>query len=552
MRASLIYGQGPSFNILAIPCIDGGIGFGIICHSYKTKTLGDTSFPVHNNDSLGDLAVFGEHVSQIGIGGFVRQIAYEKLFHCVLCYIAIKTTNGSIALTIKRFRLLFAIQSPQNKQRELNTYFNNIYLCLPKVNPIAHLNTDAIMYELLKKFRSITFRNTEIAQPSLKLRRARQENAEKRRFLFCKIIMVKKIVEKKEEKQESRMSKFLDGSALPPAKDSIVEGAVIAIAKNSIFVDLPPWGTGVIFGKEYINARDLIKKINIGDRITGKIVGNDNKEGYIEISLKEAKQALIWSDAEEAIRDKKVFEIPVKEANKGGLMLVWQGITGFLPASQLKMEHYPRISDGDKDRILEELRKLVGQKLSVAIIATNAKEGKLIFSEKDPDSGEKEKIIDKYSLGDELEGEVTGIVDFGIFVKIEEGLEGLVHISEIDWGLVDDPHRFAKVGDKIKVKIIEIKDSKISLSIKALKENPWTEASKKYKKDDVVSGVVIKFNKHGALASIEEGVAGLIHISEFGTEEKLREKLELGKTYNFKINIFDPKEQKMALSFVEK
>lgn len=355
------------------------------------------------------------------------------------------------------------------------------------------------------------------------------------------------------EAKESKMSKLLEGSTLvAPAKDSIVNGTVIAIAKNSIFVDLPPWGTGIIFGREYINARDLIKKINIGDKITGKIVGSDNKEGYIEISLKEAKQALIWSEAEEAIRDKKVFELQVKEANKGGLMMIWQGITGFLPASQLKTEHYPRISDGDKDKILDELRKLVGQKIGVAIIAVNAKEGKLIFSEKDPDSGEKEKIIDKYSLGDKMMGEVTGIVDFGIFVKIEEGLEGLVHISEIDWGLVDDPRKFAKVGDKIKVKIIEIKDGKISLSIKALRENPWTEAAKKYKKDDVVSGVVIKFNKHGALASIEEGVAGLVHVSEFGTEDKLREKLELGKTYNFKINIFDPKEQKMALSFVEK
>ncbi|MEK7635056.1 MAG: S1 RNA-binding domain-containing protein [Patescibacteria group bacterium] len=357
--------------------------------------------------------------------------------------------------------------------------------------------------------------------------------------------------EKEVLKENSRMSKFLDDSILPPVKDSIVEGSVISIAKNSIFVDLPPWGTGVIFGKEYINARDIIKKINIGDKITGKIIGTGNKEGYIEISLKEAKQALIWSDAEEAIRDKKIFEIPVKEANRGGLMLVWQGISGFLPASQLKTEHYPRISDGDKDKILDELRKLVGQKLSVAIIATNAKEGKLIFSEKDPENSEKGKIIDKYTLGDEIMGEVTGIVDFGIFIKIEDGLEGLVHISEIDWGLVDDPHKFAKVGEKIKVKVIEIKDGKISLSIKAMRDNPWTEASKKYKKDDTVSGVIIKFNKHGALASIEEGVAGLVHVSEFGTEDKLREKLELGKTYNFKINIFDPKEQKMALSFVE-
>jgi len=348
------------------------------------------------------------------------------------------------------------------------------------------------------------------------------------------------------------MSKFLNESAVPPAVDAIIEGTVISIEKGSVYVDLPPWGTGIIFGREYINARDLIKKINVGDSITGKVVGADNKEGYVEISLKEAKQALIWTEAEEAVRDKKVFELPVLEANKGGLMLTWQGIAGFLPASQLKTEHYPRVNDGDKDRILEELRKLVGTKLSVAIIGANAKEGKLIFSEKDPDTGEKEKIADHYTLGDEILGEVTGIVEFGIFVKIEEGLEGLVHISEIDWGLVDNPHKFAKVGDKVRVKVIEVKEGKISLSIKALKENPWVEAAKKYKKDDTVSGVIIKFNKHGALASIEEGVAGLVHVSEFGSEEKLREKLELGKVYNFKITVFEPKDQKMALSFVEK
>lgn len=356
----------------------------------------------------------------------------------------------------------------------------------------------------------------------------------------------------KKQKKDSVMQTYINTINLPPKKDDIVEGTVISIDKSAIYVDLEPWGTGIIFGREYINARDLVKKINIGDNVAGKVVGTDNKEGYIEISLKEAKQALIWTEAEEAIRDKKVFEITVQEANKGGLMLYWQGIAGFLPASQLKTEHYPRISDGDKDKILDELRKLVGTKLTVAIIAANPKEGKLIFSEKDPDSTEKEKIVDRYQLGDEIMGEVTGIVDFGIFIKIEDGLEGLVHISEIDWGLVDDPRKFAKVGDRIKVKIIEIKEGKISLSIKALKSNPWTDAAEKYKKDEVVSGVIIKFNKHGALASIEEGIAGLVHISEFGSEEKLREKLELGKTYNFKINLFDPKEQKMALSFVEK
>lgn len=358
--------------------------------------------------------------------------------------------------------------------------------------------------------------------------------------------------EETKPKKETAMSKMANESFTPPSIGDLVEGPVISVDKEGVFIDLHPYGTGIIFGREYINARDIIKKVNIGDSIAAKVVALDNEDGYIELSLKEAKQALIWSEAEDAIKNKTPFEIPVLEANKGGLILSWQGIQGFLPASQLKTEHYPRVMDGDKDKILDELRKLIGTRLSVIIISAFPKDGKMIFSEKDPESKDKEKIIGKYSVGDELEGTVTGMVDFGVFVKIEEGLEGLVHISEIDWSLVEDTRAMFKIGDKVKVKVIEIKDKKISLSIKALKENPWTSADKKYKKDDIVQGVIIKFNRHGALASIEEGIAGLVHVSEFGSEDKLREKLELGKNYSFKITLFEPKEQKMTLSFVEK
>lgn len=348
------------------------------------------------------------------------------------------------------------------------------------------------------------------------------------------------------------MMKYIAESATPVAVGDIVEGKVIASDKTGVYIDLSPIGTGIIYGREYINARDIIKKINIGDAISAKVVDVNNENGYIELSLKEARQALIWSEAEEVIRDRRILELPVRDANKGGLIIEWQGIQGFLPASQLKPDHYPRVADGDKDRILEELRKLVGQKIAVTIIGANPKEGKLIFSEKSPAEHDKGKMVEKYAVGDTLEGEITGIVDFGIFVKIEDGLEGLVHISEIDWSLVEDPKALFRVKDKVRVKIIEIKDGKVSLSIKALKDNPWKEAEKKYKKDQTVSAVVIKYNKHGALASVEEGVAGLVHISEFGSEDKLREKLELGKTYSFKITLFDPKDQKMALSFVSK
>ena len=345
------------------------------------------------------------------------------------------------------------------------------------------------------------------------------------------------------------MAPFLNIMKDPPQIGDLVEGPVIAVEKSSVFIDLPPFGTGIIYGREFIVARDVIKKINIGDMVAAKIVDNAHKEGYYELSLKEARQALIWSEAETAIKEKKTLDLLVKEANKGGLLVEWQGIVGFLPASQLKAEHYPRVTDGDKDKILEELKKLVGTRLSVSIIAADPKEGKLIFSEKGSEHKEKEKIVSKYEIGDEVEGVVTGVVDFGVFVKLEEGLEGLVHISEIDWGLVDDPRNFLKVGQNIRAKIIEIKGGKISLSLKQLKANPWVEAAKKYKKDSLVTGVIIKFNKHGALASVEEGVAGLVHISEFGSAEKLRSALELGKTYPFKITLFDPKDQKMALSY---
>lgn len=379
-------------------------------------------------------------------------------------------------------------------------------------------------------------KNTAVADTDTKLNAEEQKSADE----------VAKL-----NKPASIMTKFAADSVTPPSVGDLVEGPVIGIEKSAIFIDLNPYGTGIIYGREFIAARDIIKKIGIGDNVGAKVVDTNNEDGYIELSLKEAKQALIWGEANDAIRDHRIYELPITEANKGGLIINWQGIQGFLPASQLKAEHYPRVADGDKDKILEELKKLVGTKISVSIISAAPKEGKLIFSEKNLEQKDKEKIIGKYKVNDEVQGEVTGIVDFGVFVKIEEGLEGLVHISEIDWALVEDPKTLFKVGQKVTVKIIEIKDNKVSLSIKALKPNPWTEASKKYKKDDIVTGVIIKYNKHGALASIEEGIAGLVHISEFGAEDKLRSTLELGKTYNFKITLFDAKEQKMALSYAE-
>lgn len=335
-----------------------------------------------------------------------------------------------------------------------------------------------------------------------------------------------------------------------PSDGEIIEGTVSAIGRARVYIDLPPFGTGIIYGREYMNARDILRKVSVGDTIAAKIIETSNEDGYVELSLKEARQALIWSEAEAAASDKRILSLEVKEANKGGLIIDWQGILGFLPASQLSSEHYPRVEDGDKEKIFTELQSLVGKFLSVIMITADQKEGKLIFSEKGPqEKEEKEEKVSKYEVGDVITGDVTGAVDFGVFVKLEEGLEGLVHISELDWGLVEDTRTLYKVGDKVEVKVIEVKDDKISLSIKQMKENPWTTAAGNYKKDQAVQGVIIKYNKHGALASIEEGVAGLVHISEFESEEELKNTLSLGQSYSFTISLFEPKEQRMTLVY---
>ena len=268
--------------------------------------------------------------------------------------------------------------------------------------------------------------------------------------------------------------------------------------------------------------------------------------------MEEARQAEMWEEAQRIIDEKQQFTLEIKGANKGGLILEWKGIEGFLPASQLTAEHYPQVEGGDKSQILNELKKLVGQKFNVYILSVLPEEKRLVFSEKQEDPEQKKKIISKYSVGDDVEGTVAGIVDFGVFIKIEEGLEGLVHISELDWGLVEDPKKMFKVGDKVKAKIIEIKEDQMSFSIKALKDNPWKELEEKMIKGDIVTGVIIKYNKHGALVSIKEGVAGLVHVSSFDSDAKLREILELGKTYNFQITHFDPKNQRMTLTYLEK
>ena len=354
---------------------------------------------------------------------------------------------------------------------------------------------------------------------------------------------------------------------LPKVNDN-VEGIVITNEKNTLYVDLGILGTGIIFGKEYLVIKDLIKNIQPGVKITSKILELEGEKGYLELSLKEAKSAEVWQEAIKYMKEKKVLSLFIKDANKGGLIVNWQGLVGFVPVSQLTKENYPNITGGDKNRILLELKKFIGEKMDLVIITVDSKENKIIFSEKNVDnekegdiknkkkisgSDKKTNMLEKYSIGDVLDAEVIGVVNFGIFCKLlSTGDEGLIHISEISWSLINDTSLLYKLDDKIKVKVIEINQDKISLSIKSLTTNPWEKVDKKYKEGAIVKAVVIKLSEHGALVSVEEGIYGLVHVSEFKNIDELKERYELGEVYDFKIKIIDAELEKMILTLPEK
>lgn len=332
----------------------------------------------------------------------------------------------------------------------------------------------------------------------------------------------------------------------------IVEGTVIEKRGGKVFIDIGVIGTGVVYGKEYYTAQEVIKLLNVGDRISAKVVQADNDEGYAELSLQEAGKEKRWVGLKNMMQEGVVTDVLVKKANTGGLIMEMAGIEGFLPASQLSYKHYPRVEGGDKEKIFQELQKLVGTLIKVKILDLNPDENKLIFTEKGLDAVEMRKVLAGYQIGDVVEGEITGVVDFGAFMKFNEiGLEGLIHLSEIDWTLVSNPREILKPGDKVKAKIIDIQGDKVSLSLKQLKVDPWMNVAEKYHKDDMAEGRVTKFNPFGAFVELDADIQGLAHISEFGSEENMREALALDQTYKFKILLVDPKEHRIALGLVK-
>ena len=343
---------------------------------------------------------------------------------------------------------------------------------------------------------------------------------------------------------------------------SIVEGTVIGRDRSSLFIDLGIHGNGIIYGKEFYEAKEIIKDLKNGDKIYAKVVDLENENGYKELSLKEATRQIGWQKLKNLKEKGDILKVKISGVNKGGLLTSVEGIAAFLPVSQLASEHYPRVTDADKQKILKELQKFIGQTLEVKILDLAAEENKLILSEKAKSEEKIKEILKNYKEGDVIEGEISGIADFGVFIKFplsseasakedpSAQIEGLIHISELDWQLIENPADLVKINEIVKAQIIEIKNGQVFLSLKSLKKNPWQDIEKKYKKGDKIKGKVTKFNPFGAFVQIEKKIQGLCHISEFGSQAKMEETLKIGQSYEFQISSIEPKEYRMSLKIV--
>ena len=345
--------------------------------------------------------------------------------------------------------------------------------------------------------------------------------------------------------------KLLDAeNAKIPQVGDIIKGTVLSASKAEVKLDIDGIATGVVRGRELYFEAEEYANLKPGDEVEATIIEEENENGDLELSFRSAGQQKAWGALFDAYENRKILKFRVQDANKGGLLVSYGQIQGFLPVSQLAPENYPRVNGGDKGRILDKLKSFVGTDFEVKVMTLDEKDEKLIVSEKEAWQEKQKDIISKYKVGSVVEGAITALTDFGVFVSFGENLEGLIHISELAWQRIDDPSDLFKVGDKIKAEIISIEGSKIFLSAKKLLTDPWHDVETKYKVGQVVSGIILKVNPFGLFVELDADIHGLAHVSQIGLApaQKISEVFHSGEKRDFTIVSIEPKDHRLGLS----
>jgi small subunit ribosomal protein S1 len=325
----------------------------------------------------------------------------------------------------------------------------------------------------------------------------------------------------------------------------VVEATITSVKKHEVWLDLGANGVGVVMRREI----GYGQKMEEGQKVTTSVVDPEMEEGYALLSMKRAVKDRGWDDLQALHDSQEIIDITAYDANRGGLLVELEGIRGFLPVSQLAAGHYPRVSGADKDEILQKLNALVDKPIRVRILDVSRKDNKLIFSEKEAIKDDMQARFTSLKVGDEVEGVVTGVIDFGAFVNVD-GIEGLIHISEISWERVEDPRTYVKVGQVVKAKIIAIDKDRLSLSLKQMSEDPWLREVKVFKKGDMVEGKVTRITPFGAFVQLSPSVEALVHVSEMSDDDSVDpEKIfQLNEKKQFKVLDIDTEARKIALS----
>lgn len=342
------------------------------------------------------------------------------------------------------------------------------------------------------------------------------------------------------------MDELLAGSDIKHLESGeVVEGIVSSVKKHEVWIDLGAKGVGVVMRREIGHGQTL----EVDQKVTVSVIDPELEEGYALLSMKRAAKDRGWDELKRIFESQEIVEIAPYDANRGGLLVELEGIRGFLPVSQLAAGHYPRVSGADKDEILQKLNALVNKPIRVRVLDVSRKDNKLIFSEKEAVKDDMQARFAQLKVGDEVEGVVTGVIDFGAFVNVD-GIEGLIHISEISWERVEDPRKYVKVGDTVKAKIIAIDKDRLSLSLKQMTEDPWLQEVKAFSKGDIVEGKITRITPFGAFVQLSPSVEALVHVSEMSDDETVdpQQIFQLNEKKQFKVLDIDTDARKIALS----
>lgn len=355
---------------------------------------------------------------------------------------------------------------------------------------------------------------------------------------------------------DNNMASLLEKEGLGidfPTQGEIRKGIVASITPGQILVSVGTKSEGIITGKEYeLIPSDELANLKVGDEISVYVVNPEDQNGNLVLSYMRAREEESWQDVEALLANKQPTHSSVIGYNKGGLIVPIGGLRGFVPASQISLTRRAGIT-GDTPE--QRWGKMIGQEIDVCVIEVDRERRRLILSERQASTetreSVKERVLEELKEGAVYVGRVTSLADFGVFVNVN-GADGLVHMSEISWERVQHPGDILKVGQEVKVKVINIDHEKkrIGLSIRQLQSDPWDQKSAQFQVGQLVEGTITRLTKFGAFARLADDIEGLIHISEISERriEHPKEVLKEGDTCTLRIIKIDLNVHRIGLS----